>query len=141
MTVTTTAITTDEYLDHPPQRVWRALTDPVLMRRWFMACDDFRPELGHRFALDMGPWGTTHCEVLALEPEKLLKISWKNPPLDTTVTWRLVPEGSGTRLLLEHAGFDLEDPRQRRAHDGMSGGWRGKVSSGIVAVLGELAAA
>lgn len=138
--MTTAAIAFDTYLDHAPDRVWSALTDPDKMRRWFMD-SDFRAELGHRFSLDMGRWGTTHCEVLALEPRAFLKISWKNPPLDTTVTWRLVPEGRGTRLHFEHAGFDLDDPRQRGAHDGMSGGWRGKLTDSLISVLRESAAA
>jgi uncharacterized protein YndB with AHSA1/START domain len=138
--MTTASITFDTYLDHAPDRVWRALTDPDKMRRWFMD-SDFKPELGHRFALDMGRWGTTRCEVLALEPRTLLKISWQNPPLDTTVTWRLVPEGAGTHLHFEHAGFDLDDPRQRGAYDGMSGGWRGKLTDTLVTILREPAAA
>lgn len=140
MTHDTNAITSDEYFDHPPARVWRALTDPAMMRRWFMDCD-FKPELGHRFTLDMGQWGTTHCEVLALEPERLLKISWQNPPIDTTVTWQLAPEGRGTRLRFEHAGFDLADPRQRGAFEGMGSGWRSTIHARLAAVLGELTAA
>lgn len=78
--------------------------------------------------------------MLAIEPMSLLRISWQNPPLDTTVTWRLVPEGTGTRLYVEHAGFDLDDPGQRFAFDGMSGGWSGKVSASLQTVLDELAA-
>lgn len=52
--------------------------------------------------------------VIAVEPERLLRYTWRNGPLDTVVTWRLVPEGKGTRVLLEHHGFDLSDPAQRR---------------------------
>ena len=138
----THAITSDEYFDHPPARVWHALTDPAKLRQWFMDSDfDFRPELGHRFTLDMGQFGTTRCEVLALEPERLLRISWVNPPIDTTVTWWLVAEGSGTRMFFEHAGFDLADPRQRRAYDGMSSGWRSKIHARLGEVLGGSAAA
>lgn len=86
----------------------------------------------------MGAFGTTHCEVLAREPERLLRISWKNPPLDTTVTWRLAPAGSGTRLHFEHAGFDLADPRQRRAYEGMSSGWRAKILTRLAEVLAPI---
>lgn len=89
----------------------------------------------------MGEFGTTRCEVPALEPERLLRISWVNPPLDTTVTWRLAAEGSGTRMYFEHAGFDLTDPRQRRAYDGMSSGWRSKIHARLAEVLGASAAA
>lgn len=135
----TATIKADQLLPHPPARVWRALTDPALLGRWLMQ-NDFQPVVGHTFTLDTGAWGATHCEVLALEPTSLLRISWKNPPLDTTVTWRLVPEGAGTRLYVEHAGFDLDDPRQRFAFDGMSGGWGGQIAPRLAEVLDSLAA-
>lgn len=44
-----------------------------------------------------------------------------------TLTWRLVPEGRGTRLLLEHTGFDLQGKRDRDALDRMGPGWRDVV--------------
>lgn len=128
-------IEVDEFLAHPASRVWQALVDPAELADWFMA-SDFRPEIGHDFALDTGHWGTTHCTVVAIEPERLLRYTWHNSPLDTVVTWKLVPEGKGTRLLLEHHGFDLSDPVQRRAFDGMNGGWRSMV---LPALAGHLA--
>ena len=129
MTATHT-IEVDEWLAHPAQEVWEALVDPRRLAAWFMA-NDFVAEVGHRFTLDTGEWGATHCEVLAVEPGRLLRFSWRNGPLDTEVTWRLEPEGTGTRLFVEHRGFDPDAPVQRRAHDGMSQGWR-------TAVLAEL---
>lgn len=130
----TATIRAEQRLSHPPERVWRALTDPVQLSAWFMP-NDFRPEVGARFHLDTGQWGKTQCEVLELEPERKMRISWKNPPLDTTVTWTLLPDGDGTRLVVEHAGFDLDDPRQRFAYDGMKGGWGGQVASRLQQVL------
>ncbi|WSY97044.1 SRPBCC domain-containing protein [Streptomyces sp. NBC_00873] len=41
----------------------------------------------------------------------------------TTVTWRLHPEGTGTRLFLEHAGLDVDSPLGRAAFHGMGDGW------------------
>ncbi|MEU8515420.1 SRPBCC domain-containing protein [Kitasatospora sp. NPDC048722] len=117
-------ITCDEFLPHPPARVWEALTDPALHARWW-AAGDVKAVVGHRFTLDMGPWGQQPCEVIAVEPERLLGYSFAAGTLDTTVTWRLVPEGRGTRLLLEHAGFDLDTPMGRQAHQGMGRGWPG----------------
>ncbi|MQS17189.1 SRPBCC domain-containing protein [Streptomyces kaniharaensis] len=117
-------ITCDEFLPYPPARVWEALTEPELHARWW-APGDVRAVVGHRFTLDMGPWGQQPCEVIAVEPERLLSYSFAEGSLDTTVTWRLVPEGHGTRLLLEHAGFDLDTPMGRQAHQGMGQGWPG----------------
>lgn len=131
------SIRTEQFLPHPPARVWRALTDPALQARWLMP-SDFRAEVGAHFTFDTGQWGKTHCEVLAIEPEQRLHISWKNPPLDTTVTWTLTPEGTGTRIVVEHAGFDLDDPRQVFAHQGMSGGWAGGIAERLAAVVSSL---
>lgn len=95
--------------DHPPSLVWRALTEPDLIARWLMDTD-FRPEVGHRFTLRAEPqpgWdGVVHCEVLELEPERLLRYSWVGGPLDTEIAFTLTPTGRGTRLRVRHTGFD-----------------------------------
>ncbi|GAA2744821.1 SRPBCC domain-containing protein [Kitasatospora cinereorecta] len=116
------AIHLDVFLPHPPARVWHALTDPEQHARWW-AAGDVRAEVGHRFTLDMGPWGQQPCMVLAVEPERMLRYSFAEGSLDTTLTWRLAPEGEGTRLFLEHAGFDLASPLGRTALEGMGRGW------------------
>lgn len=124
----TTSITTERLLPHPPTQVWRALTDADLLGRWLIP-NTFAPVVGHRFTMETRGWGTVKCQVLELEAERRLTYAWRNGPLDTTVTWRLVPEGDGTRLHMEHAGFDLTQPVHKMAYDGMSGGW--------VAIVGE----
>jgi uncharacterized protein YndB with AHSA1/START domain len=110
-----------------PARVWRALTDPSLVARWW-APGDIRAEVGHRFDMDMGPWGKQPCEVLAVVLERLFSYRFAQPTLDTIITWQLTPEGSGTRLLLTHEGFDLDSPLGRRAFEGMRPGWPGILS-------------
>ena len=35
---------------HPPEKLWRALTQPHLMEEWLMK-NDFKPAVGHRFNL------------------------------------------------------------------------------------------
>lgn len=129
------SIEVDQFLAHPPARVWRALVEPELQARWMSMGPDFAPVLGHRFAIDMGEWGTTQCEVLeVVEPERLV-ISWANDPLATTVTWRLVAEGTGTRLFLQHAGFT---PDQAMAVEGMGEGWGTAVRDRLPEVLAGL---
>src|SRR5215471_7444458 len=91
------------FIPHPPVKVWAALTDPEIHAQWW-AAGDVRAVLGHRFTLDMGPWGLQPCEVIAVEPERLLSYSFAPGTLDTTITWRLAAEGEGTRLSLEHRG-------------------------------------
>jgi uncharacterized protein YndB with AHSA1/START domain len=133
--MSTPTIECDEFLAHPPAAVWKALTQPDLMERWWVP-GDIQPVVGHRFTLDMGSWGTQQCEVTAVEPERVLQYTFAETVLDTTITWRLVPEGSGTRLFLEHAGFDLDTPMGRQAYNGMGSGWPG-VQARIATVLAE----
>lgn len=128
-----TAIHVDEFLPHPPQRVWRALTDPERLARWLMP-NDFQPTVGHRFTFRTQPVpgtgfdGIVQCQVIELDPERLLRISWgSSNGIDTTVTWRLHPEGRGTRLFLDHEGFDPDDPLAQQARQIMGGGWRSHV--------------
>lgn len=126
MTAPQEAIVVEEFLPHPPDRVWRALTDPERLGRWFMP-NDFALQIGHRFSLDTGRWGTTQCEVLEIQPGRLVRYSWRNDSLDTEVTWALEPEGEGTRLRLVHRGFRLDDPTDRFAYENMRHGWRSSV--------------
>ncbi|MFF8602110.1 SRPBCC domain-containing protein [Streptomyces sp. NPDC015232] len=123
------------FLPHPPAAVWAALTDPALHARWW-AAGDVKPVVGHRFTLDMGNWGLQPCEVTEADPERLLAYRFAEGTLDTTVTWRLVPEGRGTRLFLTHAGFDLDSPLGRQALDGMGEGWP-HVLDGLAALLAD----
>lgn len=110
-----------QFINHPPAKVWKALTVPELLAKWW-AAGDVKPVVGHRFTLDMGQWGQQPCEVIAVEPERLLSYSFTGT-LDSTITWRLEAEGAGTRLHLEHAGFDLDSPLGKKAFEGMGGGW------------------
>ena len=136
-----TAIRVDEFLPHPPARVWRALTDPDRLARWLMP-NDFAPVVGHRFTFRTEPVpgtsfdGVVRCQVLDVLPERLLRISWASSNgLDTTVTWRLEPEGAGTRLFLDHEGFDPDRPEDQLARKIMDGGWRSNVLRALRAEL------
>jgi len=126
-------IKVDHLFAHPPAAVWRALTDPALHARWW-AAGDVRPVVVHKFHLDMGKWGQQPCEVIEVEPERLLKYRFATQSLDTVITWRLAPEGAGTRLTLIHEGFDLDSPMGRQAYEGMKPGWP-KVLANIETVL------
>jgi uncharacterized protein YndB with AHSA1/START domain len=101
---------------HPPEKVWECLTDPSLIGQWLMK-NDFKPVVGHKFNFhtkpipQMGFDGIVYCEVLEIIPNQKLVYSWKGGPspgvigLDTVLTWTLIPENDGTKMVLEHSGF------------------------------------
>lgn len=143
-----TTIHVDQFLAHPPPRVWRALVDPELLAVWFMPTD-FAPVVGHRFTFRAKPLEATRFsgvvagEVLAVEPERLLRYTWTDAErpdgLNSTVTWTLEPEGRGTRLFLEHSGFDPDDPIQQLSRSIMGGGWRTHVMRSLDRYLSRVA--
>lgn len=101
---------------HPIDSVWAALTDSRAIATWLMD-NDFEPRLGHRFNFRMKPQpgfdGIVYCEVVEFEAPRRLAYSWRGGPgggkpilLDTVVSFTLLEEGEGTRLLLDHRGFD-----------------------------------
>ena len=104
----THTLSLDRDLRHPPEKVWRALTQAPLIAGWLMQ-SDFVAEVGHRFTFKSQPnpqWdGITNAEVLAVEPHSRLAYSWGSMGLETVVTWTLTPSADGTHLRMEQAGF------------------------------------
>jgi uncharacterized protein YndB with AHSA1/START domain len=88
--------------------------------------------VGHRFVIEMQGWGNVACEVLEVVEHERFVYTFA----DWTLTWTLVAEGTGTRLLLEHSGFDLDNPQHRFAFDNMGPGWRDEVLPRLVDVIG-----
>jgi uncharacterized protein YndB with AHSA1/START domain len=124
-------------LPHPPEKVWRALTQPHLLEEWLMKTD-FAPVVGHRFQL-RGEWGgVLDGEVLVVEPNRTLAYTWNydhedpNFQLESVVTLTLTPTAGGTHLRMEQAGFR---PTQRQAFGGAQAGW-----TQMLGKLGELLA-
>ncbi|MGW4337999.1 SRPBCC family protein [Rhodococcus koreensis] len=132
---TTTQISVDQFIAAPPAKVWRALTEPDLLARWW-AAGDIAATVGHRFHLDMPGWGAVPCEVVEVEPEQRFVYTFTE---NWTLVWRLVPEGTGTRLFLDHSGFDLDDKRSRDAFERMGPGWRDTVLPRLAGVAAEIA--
>jgi uncharacterized protein YndB with AHSA1/START domain len=115
----TRSVVVEREIPHPPEKIWRALTQPHLIEEWLMK-NDFEPVVGHRFDLRAN-WGAIGCQVLALEPNKTLSYTWGALGLESVVTWTLTPTSKGTRLRMEQSGFR---PDQRQAYQGAKGGWQ-----------------
>jgi uncharacterized protein YndB with AHSA1/START domain len=142
----TRAITVEKVLPYRADTIWRTLTTSASIAKWLMP-NDFVATVGHRFTFrtrPMGDWdGVVQCEVLACEPPKLLRYSWKggadgNPAygsrLVSTVTWTLTPVEGGAHLRMVHDGFVF--PGNQFAYDAMSPGW-GRAMDGVARVTAE----
>jgi uncharacterized protein YndB with AHSA1/START domain len=107
---------------------------------------DFKPVVGHTFTFerrrqnpDLRLGARILCTVLELRPEEQMTWSWTEQDhpdeLDTTVTWILRPEGTGTRLFLEHRGFDTDDSIQHGVFQLMSKGWQSHLTERLAGYL------
>jgi uncharacterized protein YndB with AHSA1/START domain len=138
----TKTIQKEMLIPQPREQVWRAITDSATLAEW-MFPNDFEPRVGHRFTFrvpgnpKMNFDGlTVRCEVLECEPPSRLEFSWSagGPVENTRVSFRLEPDGDGTRLLLEHSGFDVSQPFSQQAFKGAELGWA-KILKQLVAVV------
>jgi uncharacterized protein YndB with AHSA1/START domain len=113
----TSAIRRELKFAQPPDAVWRSLTDSGALAEW-MYPNDFEPRVGHRFTFRVPPKPqledglVVRCEVLACDPPRELVFTWVVAEfLNTRVSYRLEPDGTGTRVLFEHSGFEQEGAR------------------------------
>lgn len=123
----TDAISFELDLKHPPEKVWRALTDPVLLTEWLQPIVELKLEPGAPFVFRSTPhppWdGIVSCKVIDVELHRRLSYAWVvgGMGLDTVVTFTLEPTASGTRLTLVQSGFK---PEQKQNWGGARYGWK-----------------
>ena len=110
-------------IDAPPERVWEFFTRPEAIIRWMGEYAALTPEPGGEFTVNV-KGAPVRGRYLELDPPHRLLLSWgyagsaELPPGASTVEVRLVPDGSGTRVHLEHR--DLPDPEK----PGHAQGWQ-----------------
>ena len=118
------SVVVEREVPFPPEKIWRALTQPHLIEEWLMK-NDFKPVAGHRFNLRKDPQPDVSvivdCQVLAIEPNKRLSYTWAAYGLESVVTWTLTATSTGTRLRMEHSGFRGD---QQQAYQGATYGWQ-----------------
>ena len=112
------SVVVEREIPYPPEKIWRALTQPHLIKEWLMK-NDFMPVVDHRFNL-RADWGAVECQVMAVEPNKTLCYTWAADGLESVVTWTLTPSSTGTHLRMEQTGFR---PDQQQAYQGAKAGW------------------
>ena len=78
---TTRTVVIEREFPHPPEKLWRALTESPLLAQWLMN-NDFEPVAGHKFQFRADPvpnWnGIIDCQVLAVDPLKQLSYTWSS---------------------------------------------------------------
>jgi len=100
---------------HPPEMVWRAVTDPALIPLWTVTgagarTEGFATVVGTEFKFVAKPrpgWsGVVECVVLEAQAPSLLRYSWADPGGEVTeVAYRIEPHAGGTRFTYDHTGF------------------------------------
>ena len=119
----TCSLVIEREMPHPPEKIWRALTQGPLIAEWLMT-NDFQPIVGHRFQFRATPapgWnGIIDSEVLLVEPNSRLSYGWTSMGLETVVAWTLKPTAGGTLLRMEQSGFPSEEGKN---YKGAKYGW------------------
>ena len=89
--------------DANPAEVWDALTRPESVARWLAPASKLELEPGGTIELRFNPM-RVDCRVRALESGRVLELDWHERGKEPSVVrFELVPDGEGTRLVLEHA--------------------------------------
>jgi uncharacterized protein YndB with AHSA1/START domain len=130
------SVVIEREMPHPPEKIWRALTQGPLIEEWLMK-NDFEPVVGHRFNFRATPvpkWnGVIDCEVLLVEPNSRLSYSWGAMGMKSVVDWTLTPTKGGTHLRMEHSGFRSEEDAN---YKGASYGWQRFIGKLDIVVAG-----
>lgn len=112
-------------LKHPPEKVWRALTEPALLAEWLLPVFGLELARGAAFTFKTQAFpgwdGTVNCRFVEIEAHRKLSYTWGTPGMDTVVTFTLTPTDTGTRMSLVQTGFK---PDQKREHGGARQGWK-----------------
>jgi uncharacterized protein YndB with AHSA1/START domain len=114
----TLTVVVEREVPFPPEKIWRALTQPHLIEEWLIK-NDFKPDVGHRFNLS-ADWGAVDCQVQTVEPNRTLSYTWDTKDLESVVKWTLTPTSTGTLLRMEQSGFRSD---QQPYYRGATAGW------------------
>lgn len=121
----TESIAFDFDLRHAPAKVWRALTDPVLLTQWLLPIVELHLEPGAAFTFKAPPqpgWdGVVNCRYVEIEAQRKLSWTWVVGDIDTVVTFTLTPTESGTHVALVQSGFKAH---QKQNFGGARYGWK-----------------
>jgi uncharacterized protein YndB with AHSA1/START domain len=104
------------FYPHPPEMVWKALTDSTALSKWLMPAN-FEPRVGFRFSFgseEAARLRRIEGVVLEADAPKILRYTWQDEGEDgeagaSVVSWTLKPKDGGTELTLEHQAAPRAD--------------------------------
>ena len=114
----------DKYISAPVSEVWRALTDPKLIKEYFFGTEAVSDWKKGSTLVFKGEWEGKSYEdkgtILEIIPNQLLKYNyWSNlsgsedkPENYANITYQLAPEGNGTRLIIIQDNIENEEKRE-----------------------------
>ena len=133
MTIEPMIVTHEIVINAPPEAVWRFVASVEGMKAW-LGPREFDPRPGGRIVFrthhndqDLHIWG----EIVTFDPPRELAFTWTEQvigaepwPVATLVRVRLTPERGGTRVSLNHSGFEkLPREMAQREFRGYTQGW------------------
>lgn len=129
------------HLSASPERVWRSLTDPRELARWFPDETDLEPRPGATGSFDWEEHGKYAVRVEEVDPPRRLVWTWARDPdvalgdtPRTRVEWSLEPrDDGGTTLHLVESGFTA--PKYRDQNDA---GWDQELGELVAYLEGEI---
>src|SRR5436190_13796877 len=95
-------------LHHSPEKVWRAVTDTVLLTEWLLPVVELKLEPGAAFTFKTQPYpgwdGIVNCRILEVEALRKLSYTWVvGDMLDTVATFTLTSTASVSRLAMSQS--------------------------------------
>ena len=107
----------EAFYPHPPEQVWKALTDSAALAKWLMP-GEFEPRVGFRFSFgsnESSRLAKVEGVVLEAQIPNLLRYTWQDSGEDgeagaSVVSWTLKPKDGGTLLTLEHEPASMPSP-------------------------------
>ena len=113
-------------IDAPVAKVWEHITDAKKIAGWLMP-NDFEPMIGKEFLMDCQSEGKIRCVVKEIEPPNKLVYTFQSKvtKVQTLVSFTLISEAGGTKVILVHSGWDALPPGEQGVADQFDGGWKG----------------
>ncbi|MGC2289223.1 MAG: SRPBCC domain-containing protein [Thermoplasmata archaeon] len=123
MTEKTLTITQAYHVNAPVPTVFRALTDPDVLKTWFLADAHVDPKAGGSYEFTWQGGYKHEGKVLGFVRNRLVKLSWPSRGIgDTRVTFTVRRDGTGTILEVRHTGYKRSDA-WLEMYGGTESGW------------------